>query len=441
MKKIISGLTVLVVLLSLGYAFPTKAAVSVTPASGGTRISAGTVGGTWTTLEAITITEGLTNDFAIGTNVTITLKAPTGFEFNTGSTPNVATTTGSDITAGSATVVSGTTTITITVSTTTSSDTLVIGNTTPIQVRPTATNLPTGQICRSGGTATVTGITNCGGGQTNFGTLTEIPAAISNLACVASGSPGAVWLTWADPTGDPKTGYDVRYSTAAITASNYDSAYGFTNNWSAGTAGASRQELVISLTPNIRYYFAIKSNSANGLADISTGDVTCIAPVASAPLEKEAPTSSITDPLDGATILAGKLYTIKGTSSDTGGSSVKTVELSFDGGTTWITVSPKATNATAGFDWEYVWSVPKVGSYNLKTRPTDWVGNIETPGAGITVNVVSELPPTPPTPGKPISQMTAEEIKVKIVEVQQKIIELLTQLIQLIQQQIAELSR
>ena len=174
--------------------FHLNAAVTVTPASGGAAISADTAatGGTgaWTTLGAITIAEGANSDFAAGTNVTLVLKTPAGFQFNTGVTPSVSFTAGRNLTSATLEVTDDSMlTITYTVSGTGASDTLVIGGTTAIQVRPTVgTPLATGRrIYRpttGGGTGTIVGITASADGSTgtSFGALTEVAGAATQLA-------------------------------------------------------------------------------------------------------------------------------------------------------------------------------------------------------------------------------------------------------------------
>ena len=131
-------------------------------------------------------------DIANGTGVTLVLKAPLGFEFNTSAPPNVTFTAGRDITAASP-IFSNSTTLTITmnVSGTAGVDTLIIGNTNGVQVRPTAgTPLASGQIFRpplasGGGTASINGITTSanpnGSGGSNFGTLSEVVGVAAKL--------------------------------------------------------------------------------------------------------------------------------------------------------------------------------------------------------------------------------------------------------------------
>src|SRR4051812_32703327 len=82
-----------------------QAAVTVTPASGGTSLSADKAANApaagWTTLGPITIAEPAagTNNFGTGVGSTLILKCPAGYEFNTNATPNITFTAAKDITA------------------------------------------------------------------------------------------------------------------------------------------------------------------------------------------------------------------------------------------------------------------------------------------------------------------------------------------------------
>jgi len=258
------------------------------------------------------------------------------------------------------------------------------------------------------------------------------PAAISDLQCFFAQTPGAVWLTWTAPAG--AVSYDVRYFPGAIDATHYNLAWQFSQNWS----GTAQQGLVISLTGNTTWFFAMKAiDASNNYSDISNV-VSCFVPSVVVPTDKIAPTSLITDPKDGATILAGKDYIIKGDSSDTGGSSVKEVEISFDQGKNWFKTEAMTENKNNGFSWKFTWSKPVVGDYQLITRATDWIGNIETPGSGIKVKIASQ---ETPVTEKPISEMRVIELKAKIQEIQLKLIELMTQLIQILQQQLLQVKR
>jgi len=259
------------------------------------------------------------------------------------------------------------------------------------------------------------------------------PSAITNLDCVFSGMPGAVWLTWTPPAG--ANSYDVRYALSPIIPDNYYLAYQYPQNW----PGSANKGLVEHLTENKNWFFAMKAIDGGIPSEISNV-VWCFVPIIIVQKDTTPPTSLITDPKDGATILASKDYIIKGESSDTGGSSVQKVEISFDDSKTWFLVKPIEENKNRGFSWSFVWSNPKVGSYTIKTRATDWWDNQEIPGPGIKLIVITELPIEKPLE-KPISEMSVKELEAKIIEIQKKIIQLLTQLIQLIQSQITQFQR
>ncbi|MHB8173876.1 MAG: Ig-like domain repeat protein [Nitrospirota bacterium] len=93
----------------------------------------------------------------------------------------------------------------------------------------------------------------------------------------------------------------------------------------------------------------------------------------------------------GDTVLVnGADYVINGTSNDVDGSGVKEVEISTDVGNTW----EPATDSSGGAwkTWSYSWTVPPDGVYSIKSRATSNVGNVETPGAGVTA-IVDNTPP------------------------------------------------
>jgi len=201
------------------------AAITITPASNGSNISADTVGGTYTSLTGPVITEGANQDVTVGT---IVITAPTGFVFNTASpvTATVANSNGGGgavLTLASSTATPTASTITFTVS---AQDTTAGGPNgktlssitfSGIQVRPTAgTPLASGNLTFSG-TATVAG---------NAGVLTEVAgvatklvfttAAITATAGVASGT---ITVQRQDQFGNPNTTDATRTVTLASTSS------------------------------------------------------------------------------------------------------------------------------------------------------------------------------------------------------------------------------
>jgi methionine-rich copper-binding protein CopC len=99
------------------------------------------------------------------------------------------------------------------------------------------------------------------------------------------------------------------------------------------------------------------------------------------------PTSTITFPTAGATVLTGHLVNITGTASDTGGGSVDRVEVSVDGGATWNV-------ATGTNDWSYNWTPTTLGSATIKSRAVDTNKNVQDPPAQVIVTVQDGTPPT-----------------------------------------------
>jgi len=94
------------------------------------------------------------------------------------------------------------------------------------------------------------------------------PAKVTNLTVLSTGLK-SVALTWTDPGDDCNTGtasgYEVRYSTSAITEANYYTASVLTSGGPAGGNGTS--DCVDSyniLSCNGSYYFAITFTDAAG---------------------------------------------------------------------------------------------------------------------------------------------------------------------------------
>jgi hypothetical protein len=99
------------------------------------------------------------------------------------------------------------------------------------------------------------------------------------------------------------------------------------------------------------------------------------------------PTSTITSPTAGATVLTGTTVVIIGIASDAGGGTVARVQVSVDGGSTWNVAT--GTNA-----WSYIWRPILSGPATIKSRAVDNSGNVQDPPAQITVTVQDATPPT-----------------------------------------------
>jgi DMSO/TMAO reductase YedYZ molybdopterin-dependent catalytic subunit len=79
----------------------------------------------------------------------------------------------------------------------------------------------------------------------------------------------------------------------------------------------------------------------------------------------------------GAQLPAGTATTLTGRSwSGTG--SIKSVDISTDGGTTWTPATLHGANLpNAWARWKYNWTPPATGSYTLRARATDSAGNVQ----------------------------------------------------------------
>lgn len=122
-------------------------------------------------------------------------------------------------------------------------------------------------------------------------------------------------------------------------------------------------------------------------------------------VDNTAPTGvAITAPSAGLTLPVGTSYLITGTAADSG-SGILTVEVSADNGISWQTANYNIADNT----WNYPWTLPANGTYQLKARATDLAGNVTTtPGRSAVIN--NPLPTsliTSPLNGAQISGATA----------------------------------
>jgi N,N-dimethylformamidase beta subunit-like protein/uncharacterized protein DUF4082/Big-like domain-containing protein len=103
-------------------------------------------------------------------------------------------------------------------------------------------------------------------------------------------------------------------------------------------------------------------------------------------IDTMAPSSTIISPTSGSKLQSGKMVTIKGTASDTGGV-VGGVEVSVDGGNKWHP-------ATGRGSWTYIWNVTTgAATVNVRSRAVDDSGNLEIPTAGVSVIVTAAACP------------------------------------------------
>jgi hypothetical protein len=82
---------------------------------------------------------------------------------------------------------------------------------------------------------------------------------------LTAGSPteNSITLSWTSPGDDGSTGtasqYDIRYATSLIDEGNWDSATQASDEPAPLVAGSAQSFTVTDLSPNITYYFAIKT--------------------------------------------------------------------------------------------------------------------------------------------------------------------------------------
>lgn len=129
----------------------------------------------------------------------------------------------------------------------------------------------------------------------------------------------------------------------------------------------------------------------NLLADMGVQPITPQAGLvtSAASTDRQPPVSQITFPTAGTSLPVGSTLVVRGTAFDVGGGVVAGVEVSTDDGRTWR----RATGTTT---WSFVTSVNSpLGPRTLQCRATDDSANLEVPGSGVSVEVVTrQLPVT-----------------------------------------------
>lgn len=251
------------------------------------------------------------------------------------------------------------------------------------------------------------------------------PAAISDLLCRVF-SNNTIILSWTEPAGLASSdAHEAKYVQGNTI--NYSDANVFSQNWVTAAAGSTREEEVTGLSPNTQFTFAIKTSDASSSWSDISNIVTCTTAGSAGIVDNLSPSSKITYPLDGSVLSSGINYLVSGSSFDNGSSSVKKVEISFDGGQTWKIVTPKNTTGS-GFTWEYLWVNPAVGNYSIKTKATDWWDNIESNNIAVSIQVTSGA-----SSGSSTATDTSKTtLNARIIVLQQQIIQLILQLINLL---------
>jgi hypothetical protein len=166
-------------------------------------------------------------------------------------------------------------------------------------------------------------LSNIAGGTTT--NETTPPAVIANLAA-SSPTANSITLTWTAPGDDGSVGtasqYDIRYSTATITAANFAGATQVSGEPTPKVAGSSESFVVSGLTYNTRYYFAIRtgdevpnwsaiSNVANALTLNEATPPAAIANISVSASSSTALTLSWTAPGDDGSVGTASQYDLR----------------------------------------------------------------------------------------------------------------------------------
>lgn len=155
----------------------------ITPATGGSAISADNTGGIFVALTGPSYQEGASGQIGLGT---IILNAPSGFEFATTPQPSFTITNtgsgGTDISIAFASVTASQITFNVTGASTNGAKDLITWQ--GVKVRPTAGTPLVTQNMTLSGTASLNGVTP---GVTNFGSLTVVMGAVSRIVVTLPG--------------------------------------------------------------------------------------------------------------------------------------------------------------------------------------------------------------------------------------------------------------
>jgi hypothetical protein len=197
------------------------------------------------------------------------------------------------------------------------------------------------------------------------------PAGLFHLSTQAMTVTVMVLDPWASKFGPGRATHNLTMYRATSGALVFDAG---TINWALGLDGNGYP----ASTPDLN----LQQATVNLLADmhVQPGTLQPGLAAATASTDTIAPTSQITAPANGASLLLNSSVTISGTAADSGGGVVGGVEVSFDGGVTWHP-------ATGRGSWTYKWKPQVSGSINLRSRAVDDSGNLEAPGPAITVTV------------------------------------------------------
>jgi len=187
----------------------------------------------------------------------------------------------------------------------------------------------------------------------------------------------------ADPTNGSTINFTVIFSESVSNFVTGDVSLSGTAGATTGTVTGSGTTYTVAVTGMTTSGTVIATVGA-GVATDAAGNANTTSTSSDNTVTRDiaVPTSSISAPGNGTTI-TGSSATIAGTASDVGASVAK-VEISIDSAN-WV-------QATGTTNWTYDWTGIISGAHTIRSRATDTAGNVETPGAGVSVTASILIP-------------------------------------------------
>ena len=270
-KSIVSAFVLIVCIIFINGSI--NAQVTIQQATNGTNISGSTAANgsspSQTTLGDIKVTSAHNNDFAKNqTNAKVILTAPSNWSFN--ASVGTGSVSGTNITYVSISVTSTTITFTYTTGNTNSSNAAFTISGIQVQEIDGA-NISQGSILRTGGTGTITGITN---NVTSFGTLSgDGVLPVELLSFFGSVNGNTIILKWTTATEVNNYGFDVERNSgngwtnigfvSGSGNSNAPKNYSFTDQPTGATSFSYRLKQ-IDVDGAYKYYDAITVSLVGG---------------------------------------------------------------------------------------------------------------------------------------------------------------------------------
>jgi len=186
------------------------------------------------------------------------------------------------------------------------------------------------------------------------------------------------------------------------------------------------------------YPISVSSKVSVGGTLTAISSLPSIEVVARPEIDSTAPVTTLITPSD-EEIIRTSNYIITGTAIDSGGSTPAWVKVGIND--VWYEADVVGQSFST---WEYQWLDIFEGTYIIKTKSADWIGNNEVPGEGITITVnfededeqieYEESEQEQGASDEEIAETELiRELQLQIIALQEQIIEVLTRLINLLQ--------